>query len=488
MSVTKRPNLLYILSDQHSPFVAGCFGDALVATPHLDRLAARGVAFDNVYCPSPLCVPSRMSMLTGRFPFQNRVWTNDHILDSGIPTFATALGAAGYRPVLIGRMHSVGPDQLRGYAERLVGDHGPNFVGGTDPGRGVLEGTAGPARVSLERSGAGQSGYQVHDEYVTAAAIDFLNRHALALKSKQTNEPFCVTVGFMLPHQPFVARKEDYDLYAGRMTRPTHLAPFDETIHPHFRRWRQQTGIEEVTEEETLRARTAYWGLVTAMDRMIGSILDALQANDLAKDTLVVYSSDHGEQVGEHGLWWKQTFYEQSVRVPTIAAWPGILPEGRRCGRVASSLDLMATMLAALGAPPLPTSNGRNMLELWRQPEESRGWIDEAFSEYCTDDGCLQRMVRRDQWKFNYYHGMEPQLFDLSADPGEVHDLAQDPRYRTIRERLTARVLASWNPDVIAGQLAERRAESALIKTWTRKTRPADQYRWKLTAEMNYLD
>ena len=126
---TNRPNLLYIHSDQHTPFVTGCYGDPLVQTPHLDRLAAHGVVFDSAYCCSPICVPSRMAMLTGQHPYQNQVWTNQHILDSAIPTFAHALGAAGYRSVLAGRMHVRGPDQLRGYSDRLVGDHVPNHLG-----------------------------------------------------------------------------------------------------------------------------------------------------------------------------------------------------------------------------------------------------------------------------------------------------------------------------------------------------------------------
>ena len=147
------PNLLYIHSDQHNPYVTGCYGDLLVQTPHLDRLAAEGVVFENVYCPSPICVPSRMSMLSGRYPHENRVWTNSHILDSGIPTFAHAMGAAGYQPVLVGRMHAVGPDQLHGYAERLVGDHGPNHPGGGGVDHGELSGTAGTGACESRKIG-----------------------------------------------------------------------------------------------------------------------------------------------------------------------------------------------------------------------------------------------------------------------------------------------------------------------------------------------
>ena len=151
VSALRRPNILHILSDQHSPYVLGCYGDGVVHTPNLDRIAAQGALFESAYCPSPICVPSRMSMLTGRHPHQNACWNNSHILDSQIPTFAHALGAAGYRTILAGRMHSLGPDQLRGYSERLVGDHSPNHEGNPSgpgtPGRGPLEGTAGPARV-----------------------------------------------------------------------------------------------------------------------------------------------------------------------------------------------------------------------------------------------------------------------------------------------------------------------------------------------------
>ena len=132
-TVSSRPNLLYIHTDQHNPFVTGCYGHPLVQTPNLDRLAAEGALFEHVYCNSPICVPSRMSMLTGQHPYQNDVWTNNHALDSSIPTLAHAMGAAGYHPILIGRMHSVGPDQLHGYAKRLVGDHSPTMWGGGQP-------------------------------------------------------------------------------------------------------------------------------------------------------------------------------------------------------------------------------------------------------------------------------------------------------------------------------------------------------------------
>jgi choline-sulfatase len=186
-----RPNLLYILSDQHAQTVAGCFGDPLAPTPNLDRLAARGVTFNNAYTPSPLCTPARMSLLSGRHPSDQSCWTNSDALASDVPTFAHAMGAAGYRPVLIGRLHSIGPDQMRGYAERLVGDHSTNWIGGHAHSLGVLDKTNDPFRVSIERSGPGQSSSEVKDLEVTARTLDWLDELA-ARRRAVDDAPFCL--------------------------------------------------------------------------------------------------------------------------------------------------------------------------------------------------------------------------------------------------------------------------------------------------------
>ncbi len=475
---TERPNFLYIHSDQHNPAVIGCYGDPLVQTPNLDSLAAQGTIFTNVYCPSPVCVPSRMSMLAGQYPSDIEVWTNNHILDSGIPTFAHAMGAAGYHPVLIGRMHGLGPDQLHGYAERLVGDHGGNY-----PGNGAAPKNS---RGSLQQSGAGQSSYQVHDEDVTAATVNYLDRLGVQKRAGLPAEPFCLSVGFMLPHSPYVARKEDYELYRDVMTLPKHPEPFSDALHPYFKWWREWGGLIDVPESEILSARAAYWALVTRMDVMIGEILTALQKNGLAENTLIIYSSDHGDQVGEHGLWMKRTFYEASVKVPAILSWPGALPEGVQCDHVLSSLDLNATMLEALDAPPLPNARGRSVLELLRHGDTE--WEDLAFSEYCTYEDCLHRMIRRDEWKLNYYHGQEPQLFNLAEDPDELQDRAQDPNCREIRERLTTEVLDGWDPEAVAEKMTEKRADLEIIRSWAEHTKPNDQFRWDRRPEMDYLD
>ena len=497
MTGNTRPNLLYIHSDQHSPYISGCYGDPLVRTPHLDALAASGVALDNTYCPSPICVPSRMSMLSGRYPHENQVWTNNQILDSAIPTLAHAMGSGGYKPVLIGRMHSNGPDQLHGYAERLVGDHGPNHIGGRGADHGMLSGTAGPARVSLEKAGHGQSAYQVHDEDVPAPTVDFFNPLGVKKRAGQPAEPFSLSVGFMLPHQPFVARLQDYEYYYENMFPPHITEPFGEDLHPHIKMWREKSGIQEVSDEEVRRARAAYWALVERMDILIGQIIAALRANGLEENTLIIYTSDHGEQVGEHSLWWKQTFYEDSVKVPAILSWPGHLPGGTRCGRVVSSLDLNATMLDALGCPALPNSRGRSLLPVLKDPDHA-AWDDVAFSELCYDaaggggpfpeQGVFQRMIRRGPWKLNYYHEQPCQLFNLEEDPRETNDRAADPACQELISELRTEVLAGWDPEWISARLANWREERPIFAGWTRTVQPEDQCRWDLRPEMDYLD
>ena len=487
------PNLLYIHTDQHNSQVLGCAGDPLVETPNLDRLAAGGVLFTNVYCTSPICVPSRMAMLTGRHPHQNQVWTNNHVLDSGIPTLAHSMGAAGYRPVLVGRMHAIGPDQLHGYADRLVGDHSGNFLGGVQVDRGILDGTAGPERISVKRSGAGQSAYQVHDEDVTAAAVDYLNKLGVQKRAFGEIEPFSLSVGLMLPHPPYVARREDFERYADKITLPARPETHDQVRHPYIRRWREYTGIEEVSEEEVLRARAAYWGLVRRVDILVGQILSALEANGFAENTLVVYTSDHGDMQGEHGLWWKHVFYEESVKVPLIVNWPGVIAGGQRCERVISALDVTATMLDALDAPALPGSPGRSFLGLVSETRPVPVWEDVAFSEYVADqytpDGeSYHRLVRLGPWKLTYYEGMEPQLFNVADDPGEMVDRADDPACQAIRAQLTARVLDGWSPAAIEPVLAQKRAETRILRQWANQTRPVEHYRWPLSPKMNRLD
>jgi len=490
--MTDRPNLLFLFSDQHTQRVAGCYGAAPGLTPNLDGLAQEGVIFDNVYCPSPLCVPSRMSMLTGRHPFEQECWTNDDYLRSDAPTWLHALGAAGYRPVLAGRLHAMGPDQLHGYAERMVGDHSPNWGGVPRHDLGVLAKANDPWRESLERAGVGQSAYQVKDAETNAAACAYLRKLA-GDRRDRASDPFCLTVGYLLPHPPYVAWREDYDRFAGKVPPPAFALPPQPT-HAWESWWRENRGIADVPERQAMRARTAYYALVHRLDALVGEVLRTLDECGLADNTLIVYTTDHGDQLGERGLWWKHTLYEDSIRVPVIMRWPGRFPVGARRRQVANLIDVAATMVDALGGRALPHGRGRSLVDIARGM--AADWSDETFCEHCTDvvpawtggRAARQRMVRTGDWKLIYHDGDAPQLFDLARDPHERKDLADAAEHASLRDRLTARVLEGWDPAAIAARIQARRLDKEIVDGWARNIRPPDEFRWDMLPEHNRLE
>jgi len=222
--------------------------------------------------------------------------------------------------------------------------------------------------------------------------------------------------------------------------------------------------------------------------------LRCLASEGLADDTLTVYTTDHGDQLGERGLWWKHTLYEDSVAVPLVLHWPGRLPGGERRAHVVDLLDVSATMVDAMGAPALPFGHGRSLMPIARDARAA--WIDEVFAEHCTDTvpawtgghATQQRMVRSGAWKLIYMHGHPPQLFNLVHDPDERHDLAGDPAHASMRERLLARVLDGWDPARVGARIAERRRDKDVIGAWARHVRPADEFRWVLKPDHNRLD
>lgn len=491
----KKPNLLFIFSDQHSSRVAGCYGDPVAETPNLDRLAKNGVVFENCYAPSPICTPSRMSLLTARYPSQQGVWTNDDMLGSNIPTFPHSLGAAGYRPSLAGRLHALGPDQYHGYVERRVGDHSPNWPGVPRHNMGVLKGTNEPSAPSVVQSGIGSSSYELLDADTTESALAMLTEIAQK-KEEGDDEAFALSVGFMLPHAPYVASEEDYQRFAGKVPQPEIPAStVEDDDHPFLKHWRKSRGTYDFTNEECMRARIAYYALTYRLDVQIGKVLDLLQELGLAEDTIVVYSSDHGDQIGERGLWWKHTFYDQSVKVPLIISWPGVLPRSERREQLVDLLDVTATMLEACGAPKLPNSNGRSFLDVAK--DNSAPWVNRVFSEYCmdgvyaqTEGGSTieQRMVREGPWKFIYYHGYPCQLFNLDDDPLELNDRSRDPQCAAVVQSLQELVLADWDPEMIAVEMKARLAEKKILSQWAMKTKPSSVMSWPLRAEQNTLN
>lgn len=469
----KPPNILLIMSDQHHAGVMGCAGDAIAGTPNIDGLARGGVRFSNAYCPFPLCGPSRMSFMTCRHPHEISQWDNESQLNSDTPTFAHAFLAAGYDTVLSGRMHFVGWDQRHGYAERIVGDvpESVYLAAGwkLSDVLGDLVDTPGMSLAGLLKSRPGRTGYHAYDEVVTKATVAWLQQRG---RCGQEN-PFLLTVGYAAPHCPFVAPPEDFEAYRARIAYSDLPLP-DENLHSANAAKRKRSGADPPPPlDAQWRIRVAYYGLCTFLDRQVGAVLSALERASLADNTIVVYCSDHGEMLGEHGMWWKSTFYDGATRVPLIMSWPGQLTAGASQAENVSLMDIGTTLIDLAGIDALPGASGRSLHPLLTGSDT--GWQDTAFAEYAErGSGVVCRMVRSGPWKFNYCHGMQSELFHLKDDPGEMNNLSGRPEHRDIEQHLTELVLRDWNPDHVSQFMERRNRELALVGCWVNATGPSE--------------
>ncbi|MBA2278280.1 MAG: sulfatase-like hydrolase/transferase [Chloroflexia bacterium] len=467
-----RPNLLIIMSDEHAPHFSGAYGHPLVQTPHLDRLVAEGVLFEQAYCNTPLCVPSRMSFMTGRFVHNTGAWDNASPLASDAVTWAHRLRAAGYDVVLAGKQHFVGPDKLHGFRAQLARDlH-------AEQSHPIFDWTDGtpPAPVPwpvLAKAGPGTTTEIEVDDEVEAAALAYLRDPA------RREQPWALNVSFLAPHFPLIVPQPFWDLYPpDRIDLPDVPPGHLDNQHPVYQRMRQMFGFEAFPEELVRRGRAGYYGLITYLDEKIGHLLDTLAATGQDRNTLVVYTSDHGEMAGEHGMWRKSNFYEHSARVPLVLRWPGMLPAGRRDRGVVSLVDLVATIVDAAVASSDDRLDGDSLLPLARG--ETADWKDEAFAEYLGHGVARpMAMLRRDRFKLNYSLGDPPELYDLDDDPGELHDLATDSAHRDVVEVLTARLLERWDPVALERRVRQSQRDRLLIHAATTGEDAADgRRRW----------
>ncbi len=466
--MSDKPNIVLFMSDQHNPNVLGCYGNDIVRTPNIDKLAQDGVAFHNCYCASPLCVPSRTAFLTGQYPSDTGVWTNNCILNSEIPTFVHKLGASGYETILCGRMHFTGPDQRHGFEKRLIGDVTEQYLGGIPIGLPEsISKTSGQNRSAVEISGPGNTLIHEFDNKVTEAAIR-------CIQTRSNSRPLLLIVGSYAPHCPYICPKSLYEEYMDKIPMPDNNDDdFYRKLHPAMKLWRKNRGIENLSPATIQSAQAAYYGLVTYMDSLFGTITKAIHETKYANNSVVLYTSDHGDMLGQNGLWWKSNFYDGSVKVPLIVSWPGHFKKNIKLNSIASLVDIAPTLTEIAQTDRLHSFKGKSLLPLLENGSVS-DWENIAFSEYYGRlSEPLSRMIRKEKYKLISFAGFDhPMLFNLEKDPNEREDLACDPLYGSIRRELIELLMKNTNDTEVYDLLKTKETYWSTMKKWAKETKP----------------
>ncbi|MEM7320723.1 MAG: choline-sulfatase [Pseudomonadota bacterium] len=461
-----RPNIVVVMADQLAPQFTGAYGHEIARTPHLDAVAARGMRFDAAYCNSPLCAPSRFAFMSGQLISRIAAYDNASEFSASVPTFTHYLQALGYRTCLSGKMHFVGPDQKHGFQDRVTTDIYPSDFAWTPDWEAPDE------RIdkwyhnmqTVKESGVAQATFQIdYDDEVGFAARRWLFNVARD-KAQGQDTPFALVASFIHPHDPYVARPEWWDLYyddeialPAFVPEPGEQDPFSQRI---------MKGIEatdvSLSETEIRRARRAYLANVSYFDSKIGQIVQTLKEIGELDNTVLVVTADHGDMLGERGLWYKMNFFEHSARVPLVMAGPGIA-QGR-AANACSLIDLLPTFLDIAGGSADMLGepvDGRSLMPLARGEPDPK---DEAIGEYCAEMTPYPViMIRRGALKYIHCDADPPQLYDLGQDPFERTNLATDPRYHNAALAFAAEVADRWNgEDLRAKILATQKSRRAL--------------------------
>ena len=439
-------NVLLIMSDEHSREITGCYGNPIVSTPNLDALAARGVVFENAYCNSPICVPSRASLATGDYVHRTGYWDSAAPYDGKVPSWHHRVRDAGHEVVSIGKLHFRSADDDNGFSDVR---HPIYVLDGVGDVHGLLRTDKRVRKVARGlafEAGRGPSTYTRFDTHVADAAVRWIRERA----NRNNGGAWVLFASMLSPHYPLIAPDEFYDLYTRvDLPRPRLYEEADRPDHPVIAHYRQTWNYDDYFDAERLEVGLkAYYGLCSFLDFQIGRILDALRDSGFADDTLVIYTADHGESLGNRGLWGKSVMYEESSGVPLLISGPGI-PAEKRCPTPVSLVDVYPTVVESVCGEldereyKLP---GESLIAIVRKQATDRVVFNELH-----DDGSLtgEFMVRQGAWKLVHYVGYPPQLFDLSTDPFEETDLAGRPETHDVQGRLYGELRKIVDPDEI---------------------------------------
>ncbi len=402
----------------------------MIRTPNLDALAARGTRFTSAYTNCPICVPARASFATGRYVHETRCWDNAIAYNGQPPTWGHRLIEQGHHVASIGKLHyKESRPEVNGFDEEILPLHIVNGVGDLlGLIRDELPRRPGSLKLGPE-AGPGESDYTRYDRSIADETVKWLKHSA----PKHKQKPWALYVGFVSPHFPLIAPQQFFDLYPqDRVPWPAMYDPAERPRHPFIDAMRKCLCFDEPFDEPMVRrAIAAYFGLTSFLDDNVGKILRALAETGLVQDTRIVYSSDHGDNLGTRGLWGKSTMYEESAGIPMIMAGPDV-PAGRVCDTPVTLADGFPTFIHALGAQPDPRDRdlpGVSLLDIARGKVPQRTILSEYHAAGAISGSY---MIRHGQYKYVHYVGMPPMLFDLRTDPHERNDLGRNPAFEAV--------------------------------------------------------
>lgn len=392
-------NVVIICSDQHNKRVTGCYGNPVVRTPNLDKLASGGALFENAYTSCPMCMPARASMVTGRYPFEGAWWDNAHPYNGEMKSFAAVLENHGVEVTTIGKLHFKDDSDKTGFLHQILPMHAANNGIG-EPAQCLRnhDKVKPQQKKGIENAGPGFSKYIEYDQIIADKAVVWLEDKA---KNNSKDRPWLLYVGFVNPHPPHIAPDEEYSLYEGvEMPMPQQYGLNERPMHPVLQNIRRFNDLEGEFDKQTLsKMIRTYYAKVTFLDSMVGHVVDALERTGLKEETLVIYLSDHGECLGAHGLWFKQTMYEESCGIPLIISGPDI-PKGIKEKEIVCITDLYATALDCFGI-----SNDVEQSVSWLHvlKEKNKSSKRSVFSEFhCCGAYEDIYMIRKCSYKYIY--------------------------------------------------------------------------------------
>jgi choline-sulfatase len=448
----KPSNFLFIFSDEHRRSALGCYGHNIVQTPNLDALAQRGAVFENAYTPCPICVPARGSLATGKWVHQGRYWDNSFAFHGECPSWHERLRDLGHEVSATGKLHFRSSKDDNGFTEEMDTMHMARGVGDLmgsirDP---LPPPRAGHAGKLASTTGVKNCTYNNYDQRITANTIRWIEKQA----KKQSNKPWAFMVSFSRPHYPLSCFKEFFDLYdPSKIVLPDYYKGDPKPRHPWIEELAANINYGDyfVNEDHIREGIASYYALLTFVDQQIGQIMRALDVAGFTDNTRVIYTTDHGDNLADRGLWGKSTMYEESASIPMILAGPDI-DAGKRIKTPVSLVDIYATAIETLGHRVSHEDNAlpsRSLYDFLKKEEPERSVISEY---HAMGSNHASFMLRYKDWKYIQYVTMEPELFNLKDDPREVRNLAINPNHKGIQETCYRMLRSYCDPESIDEQ------------------------------------